>query len=77
MTVALGQQGSFGMPVEIAAKLDPTLSTDNLVFYSYDSATNTYRQIEAPKYRIDANGYVHFTTSQGGSIIISDGPLSK
>ncbi len=77
MTVALGQQGGFGMPVDIAAKLDPALNTTNLIFYNYDPATNTYRQIAAPAYWVDVNGYVHFTTDQGGRIIISDGPLTR
>lgn len=77
MTVSLGQQGSFGQPVSIAAKLDPKLNTENLVFYSYNKETNTYSRIPAPKYWVDKNGYVHFTTQLGGSIIISDGKLTK
>lgn len=40
-TVSLGQQGSFGQPVEIAAKIDPKMNTDNLVFYASDKATNS------------------------------------
>jgi hypothetical protein len=63
--------------VEIAAKLAPTLNTTNLVFYVYDMEANKYNRIEAPEYWVDKNGYVHFRTSVGGSIIISDGPLSK
>lgn len=76
--VSLGQQGSFGFPVEIAAKVDLTgMDTKNLVFYSYDKATNAYRRIEKPAYWIDTNGYLHFYTELAGDIIISEGPLEK
>lgn|GEM_PF-2403236 len=75
MTVCLGQKGSFGMTVKIAAKIAPALNTDNLVFYLYDSATNSYQKIANPKHRTDSNGYVHFSTSQAGNIVISNGPL--
>jgi hypothetical protein len=54
-----------------------SLKTNNLYFYSYDKATNIYKRILPGEYRIDANGYVHFTTTQAGDIIISDGPLAK
>ncbi len=77
MTVALGQQGSFGMPVEIAAKLNPTLDVNNLTFYAYDPRTNRYTRIENPEYWVDANGYVHFTTEYAGEIIISEGELER
>ncbi|MCL2035573.1 MAG: hypothetical protein FWG94_12720 [Oscillospiraceae bacterium] len=77
MTVSLGQEGTFGQDVRIAAKLNPKLNTDNLVFYTYDRETNTYRRILEPNYRIDANGYVHFDTVLAGDIIISDGVLAK
>lgn len=76
--VSLGQQGSFGQPMEIAVKLNLTgMNTKNLEFYSYDKATNTYRRIEKPADWIDKNGYLHFTTELAGDIIISEEMLEK
>ena len=68
----------WGQAVQIAAKLDLSgMDTDNLVFYSYDIATNTYRRIQAPAYWVDANGYLRFTTELAGDIIVSEGALVK
>ena len=76
--VSFGQQGSFGQPVEVAVKVDPiVMDIHNLVFYSYDSKTNTYKRIEKPAYWIDGNGYLHFTTEFAGDIIISEGALEQ
>jgi len=76
--VFTGQTGGFGMPVDIAVKVDLAgMDTENLVFYSYDSKTNTYKRIEKPAYWIDKNGYLHFTTENGGEIIISEGSLER
>lgn len=77
MTVSLGQQGSFGQSVEIAAKITPDLDTNNLVFYTYDKTSNTYVRIQDSNHWVDKNGYVHFTTSVGGNIVISSGSLVK
>ena len=77
MVVGLGQQGSFGQEVRVAARLVPNLNTENLYFYAYNSTANTFRPIPAPNYRVDANGFIHFTTSLGGDIIISEGSLSR
>jgi len=76
--ISCAQQGSFGQPVEIAAKFDLTgMDTKNLRFYSYDKTTNTYREIPNTAYWIDSNGYLHFTTELAGDIIISDGVLER
>jgi len=76
--ISCAQQGSFGQPVEIAAKVDLTgMDTKNLRFYSYDKTTNTYREIPNTAYWIDSNGYLHFTTELAGDIIISDGVLER
>lgn len=73
--ISLDQQKSFQMPVGVAAKVDLTgFDTKNLYFYAYDAATNRYNPITTD-YWLDANGYLHFTTTLAGSIIISDGPL--
>jgi hypothetical protein len=77
MTVSLGQQGSFGQNVRIAAQLAHNFNTSTLVFYSYDRVANTFVQIPAPNVFIDANGYVHFTTALAGDIIISQGALAR
>ena len=75
--VRLEQKEDFGMPVNLAVKLDAKLQGKTLYFYRYNQAGNTYTRIAAPQYRIDANGYVHFTTKFAGYIIISDGSLTE
>lgn len=75
--ISMAQQGSFGMPVNVAVKADLTgLDVKNIRFYSYDKATNRVTLIPAPNYRIDQNGFLHFTTSLGGDIIITDKALT-
>ena len=77
-SIALGQQGAFGMTVSIAAKVDLTnMNTKNLYFYSYDKAAGIYTRIEQPAHFIDTAGYLHFNTANGGSIIITDSPLKR
>lgn len=76
--IALGQQGTYGMPVSIAAKVDLTnINTKTLHFYSYNKSTNTYKQITKPEYFIDKNNYLHFSTTNAGTIIISDAQLKS
>ena len=76
--IHLEQQGSFGQPVQIAARVDLTgMDTENLYFYSYDKKANSYKRIEKPAYWIDKNGYLRFTTEYAGEIIISEGLLEK
>lgn len=76
--VALEQQGSFGVALEIAAKLDLTgLNTESLVFYSYDVKTNTYTRLENTSYWVEANGYLHFRTVLAGSILVTDHALTR
>lgn len=76
--VGLGQKGSFGMSMDLAVKVDLSgLDTSKLTFYTYDKATGVYAPIAAPAYFVDKNGYLHFTTSVGGDIVITDSPLTK
>lgn len=76
--VSLGQNGSYGMAIGLAIKVDLSkLNTSKLTFFSYDKATNTFAVIAAPGYFIDSNGYLHFTTSVGGDIVITDSSLTK
>lgn len=70
-------QGAFGMDIEAAVKVDLSkLNTQNLMFYSYNAATNRYTPIPVPNASIDKNGFLHFTTSLGGDLIITDKPLA-
>lgn len=74
--VTFGQKGSFGMNVPVAMKVDLSdLNVDTLKFYSYDVAANSYSEI-ATEYSIDRNGYVHFTTPTGNSVVMTDAPLT-
>jgi len=66
----------WGQTARVAARIDLTgMDVENLYFYSYNREANTFRPIAEPNYRIDANGFLHYNTNMGGSIIISDGPL--
>lgn len=76
--VSFAQPSGFGMTVNVAAKTSMSgLNTSNLYFYSYNKSTNQYSLIQKPSYSIDANGYLHFSTSLAGDIIISDGALAR
>ncbi len=76
--VKFDQVGTFGMSIKVAVKADlKGMDTRNLYFYSYDAKTNTYVKLVNPRYRIDANGYLHFTTSQGNYVIVTDAPLVR
>jgi hypothetical protein len=77
MSVSFGQEGDFGMEIEVAARLAPGLAADNLTFYVYDKAANSYTRLVGVKYWVDSKGYVHFPTSFGGILVISDGALTK
>ena len=70
-------QGTFGMNIDAAVKVNLTgLDTGNLMFYSYDPATNRYAPIKSSNAYVDENGFLHFTTSIGGDLVITDKPLA-
>lgn len=72
------QKGEFGLPVEVAVKTGFTASdVGRLKFYRYDKGNNSYTLLENPSAYVDANGYLHFITDFGGTIVISDGLLSE
>lgn len=74
--VSFMQKDSFGGKVSVAAKVDLSgMNTQNLVFYSYNRTTNTYRRVTTD-YRVDSNGFLCFETELGNDIIVSEGPLS-
>lgn len=71
-------QGTFGMNIDAAVKVDLTgLNTKSLMFYSYDPATNRYAPIPNANAYLDDNGFLHFTTSIGGDLVITDKPLTS
>ncbi len=72
------QGGSFGTNIQVAALVDLSgMDTSHLYFASYDAVENTMVTIDAPNYSVDAKGYLHFTTNVGGTILISDKPITK
>ncbi len=74
--VVLDHDGSFGVDVQVAAKANLNgLDTNSLYFYVYDGSARAFRRVSA-EYAVDGRGYLHFTTGLGGSVIISDIPLS-
>ena len=51
--------------MRVAARVGLTgMDTENLYFYSYDSAANSFRLIAEPNYRVDANGFLWFNTDR-------------
>ena len=73
--VILVEQDRFPGPVEISARAG-MLSGNNLHFYSYNPQTNTVSVLSVTGARTDTSNYIHFITSTGGYIIVSDGPLT-
>ena len=77
VAVKMAQKGEFGFTVEAAVKVDlKNFNKNNLKFYSYNAATNTYKEIET-KYTIDSKGLVHFNTTVGNYVIITDAPIAS
>lgn len=70
------EQQSFGASVTIAAKVGD-IDTSDLYFYTYDTTTNKYEALTVQNVSLDKSGYLHFTTSTGGYIIVSEGALAK
>ncbi|MCL2580484.1 MAG: hypothetical protein FWE32_10725 [Oscillospiraceae bacterium] len=70
--ISLGQTGDFGMEVRLAARIPPNLDTDALFFYAYDRNANTFRRFIPTAQRVDANGFLHFTTTMAGDIVITN-----
>ena len=74
--VALAQNGSFGVPASVAARLAlGNANAADLHFYSFNAATNSYQEMVQTGAFIDVNGYLHFNTELGGYIIVSVGSL--
>lgn len=76
--VSFEQKGQFGMNISAAVKVDLTdLNTKALKFYSYDTQKNVYKEIKNTNFFIDGNGYLHFNTNVGNSIVITDSTLQS
>lgn len=67
--VLLEHGGSYGMTVDIAAKVDLTgMDASNLKLYH--ATSGAYTLLKDQSYYVDENGYVHFSTDSGGTIVI-------
>ena len=77
--VSFGQQGDFGMEVQVAARIEvpADFNLNNFYFYSFDRPSNIFRRITPTGLAVDSNGYLHFTTSAAGDIIIATGALQR
>lgn len=64
----LEHPGSFGMPVEVAARLDLSpLEGRPLTLYRYNQGR--YIPLENQEYTVDSDGFFRFTATEGGYII--------
>ncbi|MCL2857106.1 MAG: hypothetical protein FWE19_05185 [Oscillospiraceae bacterium] len=70
--VSLAQRCEFGMEVRVAARLDESFTADAVYFYVYDTEANTVTQFVPSFVWLDSYGFLHFTTTVGGEIIVSD-----
>ncbi|MCL2086653.1 MAG: hypothetical protein FWH05_03560 [Oscillospiraceae bacterium] len=77
LVIQLGQNGSYGQEATVAARAPGITNGERLNFYSYDRATNKFRPLRVSQYRVDKNGYLHFTTSEGGTIVVTKGAIKK
>lgn len=76
--VKFSQTGSFGMDVNVTAKLDFTgFNKNTLHFYTYDRTKKTLTQIAAPNFWFDQSGNLHFTTNTGNTVVVTDSALVK
>ena len=71
--VQLSHQGDFGMQVAVAAKVDLSgTDTGAQKLYAYNRDTGAYFLLENQSCTVDTEGYLYFSTDQGGSIVITD-----
>lgn len=78
VAIYIEQTGDLGASTHIAAKVNlKDFNTDDLVFYTYNAKTNNKSIIKSPNYSIDDAGFLHFYTTVGGDILISEKALTK
>ncbi len=71
--IRCGQKGSYGMVVEVIAKVDlGSMDTGNLDIHAYDVTSNTYTKLKDAPYWIDEKGYIHIGTDTGGYLLITE-----
>ena len=64
------------MPLSVSAAPLGLSAPENVKWNDAERCVS-YQKIANPEHRIDSNGYVHFSTSQAGNIVISNGPLQQ
>ena len=76
--LSIDHNGSFGHDVRVCVNIDlEGKDLTKLKFYWFDEKNNKYNEIKNPNYKIDENGFLHFSTQHGGDIIITDGILKQ
>jgi hypothetical protein len=66
-------QNNYGMSVKLFASVGTGVDASSLVFYSYNAANNSYSRIDVTGVSVDANGFLSFNTTVGGTILVSEG----
>ncbi|WRS27801.1 hypothetical protein U6B65_01335 [Oscillospiraceae bacterium MB08-C2-2] len=76
MVICLGQREDFGQTVEVAVKNKlASVKAESMYFYTFNSTTGQCVQLENTGAWLDSNGYLHFNTTAGGNLVVSDGAL--
>lgn len=76
--ICLDQDGDYGTTVEVAAAVDLTgFNTDSLYLYRYDRETGKYEPMSKTEHFVDTKDFLHFMTTKGGDIIVTDKPLTE
>ena len=75
--ISLSQKSEFGQQAEICVKVAPETRVEELILYSYNPETNSYREIRDANAWIDKNNYLHFSTNYANEIVISEGRLER
>ena len=70
--VSFEHQGEFGAEVRVATMLDGGVDASNLHFYVFGRNANSFRPLEPGFVMVDGRGFLHFSTSVGGDIVITN-----
>lgn len=74
---SLRQEGAYGFTAHLALQADAgILQVSKLYAYAYDPVKHQYRLLDEAKPWIDQNGYLHLDVTEGGLIVVTDGPLT-
>lgn len=66
--------GTANLPVAIKL-MDENVKAEDLVFYTYDKTSNTFKGLTVASCNIDNYGYLRFIPSAGGTIVVSKGTI--